>query len=180
MVRQNCSSGQERADQGTAQGTRKIEPILFVDDAACVRDVIQRALNADGFETVVARDGHEAVSKFEASTFSLVLTDFEMPGMDGIELLKRLRRTDPKIPIVLISGNPAAVEDKAKEEGVRPDAIIVKPCDLEDLTRVVRGCTSRPFMPRPSSPIGECPSVPVDEGSGFAMAVAEGLKTRAV
>jgi CheY-like chemotaxis protein len=78
--------------------------ILLVEDNLEFRTVLSAMLRRLGFEVVVAVDGADAIEKFSQSPTSLVATDWEMPGLDGAALIGELRRREPNLPIIVISG----------------------------------------------------------------------------
>ncbi len=78
--------------------------VLLVDDSGTMRTIQKRCLNKMGIQDVVeAEDGVQALQYFEAGKFDIVLTDWNMPNMDGLTLLKEIRQRDRAIPIVLIT-----------------------------------------------------------------------------
>ena len=78
--------------------------ILVADDSSIMRQVILRSLNAAGVPTAVeAADGDEAVDRFSEGTFDLVLTDWNMPGRDGLEVAREIRKLDENVPIILVT-----------------------------------------------------------------------------
>lgn len=78
--------------------------ILVIDDQTHVRATIVLALQAKGFEVVGADNGQSALTKFEQSGFDLVIADLFMPGVDGVTLIKSLRKRDPRFPVIAMSG----------------------------------------------------------------------------
>jgi CheY-like chemotaxis protein len=110
--------------------------ILIVDDEYLIADILSFALEDEGYLTVTAGSGHRALSILEREKPQLVITDYMMPGMNGIELAEAMRRhaSFGHVPIVLMSGAQAHL-------GVaRPDLFVDvfdKPFDVEAvLTRV--------------------------------------------
>jgi signal transduction histidine kinase len=77
--------------------------ILVVDDDEMVRYVLTEKLSETGFSAVAACDGQSAVKLFSDTVFDAVLLDLKMPGMDGIETLKELRKHDPDIPVIMVT-----------------------------------------------------------------------------
>lgn len=78
--------------------------VLVADDSSTMRKIILRSLNAVGVtEITEAADGQEAVSLFKPGLFDLVLTDWNMPGMTGLEVLKTIRQQDTSIPIIMVT-----------------------------------------------------------------------------
>ncbi|MBU1912955.1 MAG: sigma-54 dependent transcriptional regulator [Candidatus Omnitrophica bacterium] len=78
--------------------------ILVVDDEPLVRKSLYESLRGDGFTASMASNGEEAYEKIAASYFDIVITDMKMPKMNGIELLKKLRKDFPSVSVVLITG----------------------------------------------------------------------------
>ncbi len=81
------------------------ENILLVDDEAGIRKVLGISLRDAGYEVLTAGGGGEALSLFTAHRPRIVLTDIKMPGMDGIELLKRIKAKDPEAEVIMITGH---------------------------------------------------------------------------
>lgn len=78
--------------------------ILVVDDEPTVRELVRAVLDRDGHETVGAGSGLEALSLLERETFDVVVTDVTMPGLDGLELLERIRRSHQDLPVLIVTG----------------------------------------------------------------------------
>jgi signal transduction histidine kinase len=81
------------------------QTILIVDDEQDIRDVLSLALTDMGHEVLAAAEGEEALRLFRAQRPPIVVTDIKMPGMDGIDLLQHLKREDPEIEVVMITGH---------------------------------------------------------------------------
>lgn len=112
---------------------------LVVDDSASIRQLVSFALGDAGFEVEEAINGEEAVSRLAGPRFDLIITDLNMPHMDGIELIKKIRGTAEYrfIPIIMLTTE--AQEDK-KRQGKEAGASgwIVKPFSPEQILNVVR------------------------------------------
>src|SRR4051794_8327719 len=83
-----------------------VATILIVDDDIAVQATIRLLLERAGHNVVVAGDGHKALTIFQASHFDLLLLDLLMPEIDGLETMRLIRKQDPLIPIIVISGRP--------------------------------------------------------------------------
>src|SRR5258707_13955719 len=79
--------------------------ILVIDDEAAIRDSLRMTLEYEGYEVLAAATGQEGLTVAERDAPDLVLLDVKMPGMDGIEVLERLRNMNEALPIVMISGH---------------------------------------------------------------------------
>jgi len=78
--------------------------ILVIDDQNHVRAAIVLALQAKGFDVVGADSGQAGLTKFEQSEFDVVIADLFMPGIDGVTLIKSLRKRNPGFPVIAMSG----------------------------------------------------------------------------
>ena len=110
--------------------------ILVVDDEENLRRVTQLKLQQAGFEAATASDGAEALNILSRNPQDLLITDLKMPGMDGLELLQHIRRTNPALPVVVLSAFgtvPMAVE--AIKAGAND--FLVKPFSQDALDRVL-------------------------------------------
>jgi len=105
-----------------------VKHILIVDDEEAVVYVFERYLAIKGYRVSAAHGGEEALEVFQRDPPDLVITDYKMPGMNGDELLRRLRALAPAMPAVMISANPVDVGPVL--DGVR---FFPKPVSLETL-----------------------------------------------
>lgn len=81
------------------------EKILLVDDEEGIRKVLAISLSDSGYQVFTAKSGEEALSIFKAQDPPIVLTDIKMPGMDGIELLQRMKEENPDSEVIMITGH---------------------------------------------------------------------------
>ncbi|MGD8985076.1 MAG: response regulator [Desulfobacteraceae bacterium] len=81
------------------------EKILLVDDEEGIRKVLGISLSDSGYQVFTAKSGEEALSIFKAQDPPIVLTDIKMPGMDGIELLQRMKKENPDSEVIMITGH---------------------------------------------------------------------------
>ncbi len=79
--------------------------VMVVEDDAGLREALVDTLQMAGYRTVEAGDGQEALSKLEGGPLDLVLTDFQMPGLDGQGLLERIRAHDPTMPVIMMTAH---------------------------------------------------------------------------
>jgi len=113
--------------------------ILTVDDSASVRQMVSFTLKGAGYKVIEATDGEDALSKINGSEVHMMITDLNMPRMDGIELIRRAR-AEPAlkfIPIIMLTTESQATR---KQEGKNAGATgwIVKPFKPEQLLAVVK------------------------------------------
>ena len=109
--------------------------ILVVDDEESIRLLYKEELEDEGYEVVLAADGMEALEKFKAFQPDLVTLDLKMPGMDGLEVLQKIRKVDMDIPIVLLT---AYSEFKQDFTTWASNAYIVKSMDLSELKVTIK------------------------------------------
>ena len=117
--------------------------ILIADDDATSRRILERTLSRAGHETETARDGMEALEKVNAGSFDLVLTDWMMPRMDGIELTRRIRMGAEPIPPVLIVTALAHAEAREWALDAGADDYLAKPILAPEVLARVDNCLSR-------------------------------------
>jgi len=111
--------------------------ILVAEDDKTVQNIVSRILDFMGFEVALARNGVEALSMFIESSFDLVLTDLEMPIMDGWSLTHRIKERSPNTPVVLMTGADRETVLK-KVKGAPIDSVIFKPFLLNDFQSTVQ------------------------------------------
>ena len=110
--------------------------ILVVDDDADVRQCIKLLLEHDGHEVTPADSGEAALAQLAQRKFDLVITDFSMPGMQGDQLVARIRQLMPNQPIIMTTGFVEEYKVFGQESG-RVDALLLKPFSHEDLHEAV-------------------------------------------
>ena len=113
--------------------------ILAVDDSASMRQMVSFTLKNAGFNVVEAVDGQDALEKSGTRDFDLVLTDQNMPRMDGLQLIKLLRELPAyqKTPILMLT-TESSDEMKSKGRAAGANGWLVKPFDPQRLIEVVK------------------------------------------
>jgi len=111
--------------------------VLVVEDSRSVRIALLDALTAAGFEAIGLGDATEALDALARRRFDVVLADYQLPGMSGLELLAALRGTDADFPLILYSAlMTPELARQAKDFGVT--AVLEKPVSLDRLLVTVR------------------------------------------
>ena len=109
--------------------------ILVVDDEESVRFLYKEELEEEGYRVITAEDGEEALRKVRADKPDLITLDIRMPGMDGIEVLHRIREMDKDIPVIM---STAYGEYRHDFNIWASDAYVIKTANLEELKRNIR------------------------------------------
>jgi DNA-binding response OmpR family regulator len=109
-----------------------MQRILIVEDDESTREMLSEALKAMGFDPVTADNGKTGLQAFHSESFSLILTDMKMPVMDGITMIKAIRKENPRIPIIVITAYPS-VDSAVDSLALGADYYLVKPININDL-----------------------------------------------
>ena len=106
--------------------------LLIVDDEEDLMRTIVNRLNKRNFEATGVLSGEEALETIKKETFDIVVLDVKMPGISGIETLRELKKIDPEIEVILLTGH-ASVD--AAVDGMKLGAyeFLMKPCKIEEL-----------------------------------------------
>jgi DNA-binding response OmpR family regulator len=115
--------------------------VLVVDDEPMIREVLVNYLVHDGFEVVEAEDGTMAVEALAAATFDLVLLDIMLPGLTGLEVLRRIR-AGGDVPVILLTAR-GAEEDRVAGLELGADDYVVKPFSPREVVARVRSVLRR-------------------------------------
>ena len=115
--------------------------ILVVDDEEQVRGSMVRLLERLGYDAVGVEDGESALRRVRAHPTDLVITDMQMPGKSGLELLLELRALDPRLPVIAMSGGDSSKQlDLLGSAGLLGAvAVVPKPYTVDELVMAVRG-----------------------------------------
>lgn len=106
--------------------------ILLVDDEEGIRNVLNITLTHAGFSVILARDGEEGLSMFKSGQPDIVITDIKMPGINGIELLRQIKKISPDTEVIMITGH-GDMDLAVKSLQYEAADFITKPIDSEDL-----------------------------------------------
>ncbi|MFY9941543.1 MAG: response regulator [Desulfobacterales bacterium] len=110
--------------------------ILVVDDNTVVRDVVSRMLSLLGHEVFSADSGKNGLSIFLENIFDIVLSDYEMPGMDGVALACSVKRSAPRTRVVIMTG--AGRETVFSRKSTAVDQVISKPFTLAEIDETIQ------------------------------------------
>ena len=110
--------------------------ILIIDDEEMIRKSVKRYLEMDDYQVITAADGQKGIEAFLEERPDVVLTDLKMPGMDGLSVLKAIKKIDEDAEVIVVTGHgdlDAAVESLK----LKASNFLLKPVDIEDLEMVV-------------------------------------------
>ena len=123
--------------------------VLVTDDDRAVREALERALQLAGYEVELASDGDSALAAIERRTPDAVVLDIMMPGLDGLDVTRRLRRGGNRIPILLLPARDA-VGDRVEGLDAGADDYLSKPFALEELLARIRALLRRSLEKEPA------------------------------
>ena len=109
--------------------------ILVVDDEESIHLLYREELEDEGYQVISAMSGENALKLFESEQPDLVILDINMPGMDGIEVLRQMKQMKPNVPVILSSAYPEYKQDLASWAS---DDYIVKSFNLDELKDSVK------------------------------------------
>ena len=118
--------------------------VLVAEDNPVLSEVIRFNLQRTGFDVTIARNGNEAIRLLESEPFSILITDYEMPGLDGEQICNRVRNELylDSLRIVRCSAKGLELERVALQEQFSLEAILLKPVSLRDLTSLLESLVS--------------------------------------
>ena len=111
--------------------------ILIIEDEPRVASLLMNGLEENGYQTMVAYDGLMGLRLFQTHTFDLVISDIVLPKMDGFELAKEIRKTNPHIPILMLTAL-GSTNDKLDGFDAGADDYMVKPFDFRELNARIK------------------------------------------
>lgn len=121
-----------RIEMSTKKGS-----ILVVEDEEKIARVLELELEYEGYEVTKAIDGLEALEAYHTGSWDLILLDVILPGLSGIELLRRIRKNDFQTPVILLTAK-SSVEDKVSGLDLGANDYITKPFQIEELLARIR------------------------------------------
>ncbi len=141
--------------------------ILVIEDEAALCASIAKGLRIDGYEVDTCQDGLEASELCETEHYDLILLDLNLPGMDGMEVLRRLRREDGETRVLILSAR-GQIQDKVEGLDAGANDYLTKPFHFEELEARVRSLTRRKFIQE--DVCLQCGDISFDTKSRTAMA----------
>lgn len=129
----------------TQMQRRRAMRILIVEDERSLCDMLAKSLKRSGYETDVCCDGDTALEWMIAEKYDLILLDLNLPGRDGMELLRALRERDRETRVLILSAR-TRISDRVEGLDCGANDYLVKPFHLEELEARVRSLTRRSFV----------------------------------
>jgi DNA-binding NtrC family response regulator len=116
--------------------------LLLVDDEERFLTTTKILLEKRGIETAVAASGEEALKVLSEKRVDVAVVDVKMPGMDGVELMRRLKELEPGVEVIMLTGH-ATVESAVQCLRLGAFDYVMKPCDLPELVAKVHAALAR-------------------------------------
>jgi CheY-like chemotaxis protein len=117
--------------------------ILVVDDNNDLRIVVAKMLSQLGYEVSSADSGENGLSVFFKNKFDIVLSDYEMPGMDGVAFACSVKKSSPRTPVVIMTGAGKEIVFSRKNTAV--DKVISKPFTLAEIDETIQNLSGESF-----------------------------------
>jgi len=121
------------------------EKILLVDDEQDFLDVMSERIEARGMEVTTAESAATALKQVETGGFDAIILDLMMPGMDGLETLKAIKKKNPDLQVILLTGH-ATIEKGIEAMKLGAMDFIEKPADLDKLTAIIKKAQARKMV----------------------------------
>lgn len=106
-----------------------MKKILIVDDQQGIRLLLSEVFKNEGYETLLASNGAMAIQYFENNPIDCILLDMKIPGMNGLEILQYIKKTEPLLPVIMMTGNSDADLIRQAEE-LGASHFFTKPFDI--------------------------------------------------
>lgn len=116
--------------------------ILVVDDEEIICELLSRTLKKEGYRVEAVKDGNDALEKVKKSFFNLLITDLKMPKVDGMNVLEEIKKVNPHIEVIIITGYPSI---ESATEAMKKGAFdfICKPFDVQEVGLAVKRCLEK-------------------------------------
>ncbi len=123
--------------------------ILIIEDDEAIARVLQRGLRAHGYQTVLAETGEEGVLLTSDDTLELIILDLSLPGLNGHQVLERVRAVRPRLPVLILTAR-GDLGSKVKALNAGADDYLTKPFAFEELVARINAVTRRLDQPESS------------------------------
>ena len=133
------TSAEPETGPATGAGTGSV---LVVDDEVAVRESLESWFRKDGYRTGTAQDARQALERLDEATWDVAIVDIKMPGMDGLELQRRIREVDPEIAVIILTAY-ASVDTAVQALKAGAFDYVTKPVDPDELSHLVRRAVER-------------------------------------
>jgi DNA-binding response OmpR family regulator len=143
-----------------------VQRVLVVDDDPAITSVLKRGLSYEGFAVDVAASGEEGLALARERAPDVVVLDVMMPGIDGLEVLRRLRAGDPQLPVLMLTARDAPADQVAGLQ-TGADDYVVKPFTFEVLVARIQALLRRRDAERP--PVLRFADLRLDTGTRQAL-----------
>jgi len=120
----------------TSMGPKMKKTVLVSEDDRHIASLLQEIIERKGYGVVLTKDGQQAYEEFKRQKYDLVITDLNMPKIDGISLVKLIRETDKQVPIVIITGY-GSEKNRALAKSYGVEKFLTKPCTVKDICEAV-------------------------------------------
>ena len=111
--------------------------ILIVDDDVTIRSTMEAILEDEGYSVDCAANGKEAIKKTQEQIYNLALLDIRLPDMEGVELLKLMKDSVPRMRKIMVTGFPS-LQNAVEAVNRNADAYLIKPVDIDQLLTTVK------------------------------------------
>ena len=134
--------------------------ILLIEDDFSLAASLQKVLRAEGYEVEVAHRGDEGLHLAEQHAFDVIITDFKLPGLSGLDLIQRLHASKPKLPIIMMTAH-GTTETAIEATKAGACEYVVKPCEPDEILALVASAVGNAKLMSEPVDIGESSSAPV-------------------
>jgi len=155
--------------------------LLMVDDERDFLHAVEPGLARRGFDVTLAETGMTALDILSQEEFDVVVLDVKMPGLDGVDTFREIKRMAPDVPVVLLTGHGSIQQAfETSREGVHE--YLTKPCDVEEIARVLREAAQRSRLKResPRQVRQEIHLLLVDDDLEFVRSLTPALERRGI
>lgn len=116
--------------------------LLIVDDEPRIRAMLERALNLMGYQAEATGSGSEALTLLAGMPFDLMVLDLHLPGMDGLEVMRRARQRHPDLQIIILTGHPT-LESANAAVNLHAADYLIKPASVREIAGAIQQALQR-------------------------------------